>query len=283
MNSVQKQIIQVVCNTVNTYSSTPIPTIDEICDGLGLEIREDTITDGRDGMIVDKTNIIINSKIRYEERKRFTIFHEIMHYLIDNDEDLISILNEYTLSQDGEYNRQEEIFANIGAAEFLMPSEKFRELYIKRGLSVELIPFAAQKFESSVIAATIQLAQVAPNKCITAICEAPYNDSSEQPKFIAGNGKEKRQKLLVTYAAASSTMKYKLARDTIIPIDHLIYDSFLKDSPVMGKSYIPFRSGKNMPCTCEALTDGDRVIVIFHLNSPPTPHSAKQMNLFSQS
>lgn len=38
-----------------------------------------------------------------------------------------------------------------------------------------------------------------------------------------------------------------------------------------------------MPCYCEALADGDRVFVIFHLTPPPTPQSEKQMSLFTQS
>ncbi len=272
MNSVQKQIIQLVRNTVNTYSSTPIPNIDEICDGLGLEIREDTITDGRDGMIVDKTNIIINSKIRYEERKRFTIFHEIMHYLIDNDDDLISILNAYTLYKDGEYDRQLEIFANIGAAEFLMPSEELRKLYEEKDFNVELILYAAKLFKSSTIAATIQLAQVAPNECITAICEFTQDKTTlMQSQIITQKEKSLKRKLHVSYAASSPNVKYMLAKNTVIPGDHLIQDAFLQDVPVEGKSYVPFRSGKKMPCYCEALADGDRIYALFHLTPPPNP------------
>ena len=64
-----------------------------------------------------------------------------------------------------------ERLCNIGAAEFLMPREEFTKLYKEKGFNVELIPFAANHFGSSTIATTIQLAQVAPNSCITAICE----------------------------------------------------------------------------------------------------------------
>ena len=282
MNSVQKQIIQLVRNTINTYSSTPIAKIDEICAGLGLGIRVDIVPDGSDGMIVGK-NIIINSKIQYEERKRFTIFHEIMHYLIDNDDDLISILNEYTLSQDGEYGRQLEIFANIGAAEFLMPREKYMRLCEEKGFNVNTIPFAASYFRCSTIAATIQLAQIAPNQCITAICEF-IQDKTTPSQFQIFNQEEKslKQKLRVTYAASSPNVKYMLAKDTVIPNDHLIHDAFGQDNPVVGESYVPFRSGKKMPCQCEALADGDRVYVLFHLSSP-TSTNKMQMNLFDSS
>ena len=39
-----------------------------------------------------------------------------------------------------------------------MPREKFTKLYKAKGFNVELIPFAANYFESSAIATTIQLA-----------------------------------------------------------------------------------------------------------------------------
>ena len=55
-----------------------------------------------------------------------------------------------------------ERLCNIGAAEFLMPREKFTKLYEEKGFNVELIPFSASYFESSAIATTIQLAQDCP-------------------------------------------------------------------------------------------------------------------------
>ena len=280
MNSLERHVIELVRDVVNKYASMTIPTIDEVCSGLGLEIKEDLIQDGRDGMHFERT-IIINSRVQYEERKRFTLFHEVMHYLIKNDGDLISELHELTDNQKGEYNRQLEKFCNIGAAEFLMPSEEFRKLYEEKGLNVELILYAADYFKSSTIAATIQLAQVAPNKCITAICELVSNNTTpSQTNLFNEKYRSVKRRLHVIYSALSPIAKYPLAKNTVIPDDHLIHDAFLQDHPVEGESYVPFRSGKKMPCHCEALADGKRVYVLLHLSTPPCTDQ-KQMKLFS--
>ena len=47
------------------------------------------LTGNRRNAIEERT-ILINSQIQNEERKRFTQFHEITHYLIEKDGDLIS-------------------------------------------------------------------------------------------------------------------------------------------------------------------------------------------------
>ena len=259
MNSLERHVIKLVRDTVNKYASSPIPKINEICTGLGIEIKEDLIQDGRDGIYFDK-NIIVNSRIKYKERKRFTIFHEVMHYFFKTDGNLISELHELTDNQKDEHDRQIEIYCNIGAAEFLIPRKEFRKLSEEKGFNVELILSAARHFRSSTIAATIQFAQVAPNKCITAICEFVSNDAtSAQTKLFNGKYYSAKQKLHVVYSALSPTAKYPLAKNTVIPDDHLIHDAFLQDQTVDGKSCVPFRSGKNMPCHCEALADGERV------------------------
>lgn len=283
MNNLNRHVIRLVQDIIKKYCSTEKANFEEICTGLRLEVREVPLSQGIDGMYKD-SRILLNVQIRSEERRRFTQFHELMHYLFDVDDELISELHELPFRNDDELNGQEEIFANIGAAEFLMPRENFRKLYEEREFNVELILYAANYFKSSTIATTIQLAQVAPNQCITAICEFIQDKTTPlQPQIFNQEEKSLKQKLRVTYAASSPTVKYMLAKDTVIPNDHLIHDAFGQDNSVEGESYVPFRSGKKMPCYCEALADGDRGFVLFHLSPPPTPHSEKQMNLFSQS
>ena len=271
MNNMRRHVIKLVRNVIKEYASTEIPTFDEVCSGLGLEVVERSLPPGIDGMC--KGNIVfINSEIQNEERKRFTRFHELTHYLIEKDGDLISELHEYTYSQEDGYKRPLEVLCNVGAAEFLMPSEEFKKLHEVRGFNVKLIPFAARYFKSSTIAATIQLAQVAPHKCITAICEygIMHNDTSPlQDQLFNTEHCLPKPKLQVIYSASSPTTKYWLAKYTEIPEDHLINQAFLRDQSVEDDSYVPFRSGKKMPCRCEALADGDRIYTLFHLTSPP--------------
>ena len=274
MIDVNVHVIQLARNTVSKYASTGIPDFDEICSGLGLVVKEVPLSLATDGMITKQKTILINSRIQSKERKRFTQFHEITHHLIDEDGDLISILHDAAW---GEYDKQVERLCNIGAAEFLMPREEFTKLYKQKGFSVELIPFAANYFEGSAIATTIQLAQVAPNSCITAICEyglISNKTARSQGDLFDEKNRTPKPKLHVVYSASSPATKYWLARDTDIPDDHLIHQAFLEAQPLEGESYVPFRSGNRMPCDCEALPDKDRnrVYALFHLIPPPNPN-----------
>ncbi len=272
VNDPKKQVIKLVQNTVKKYSSTEVPSFDEICSSLGLDVREAPLPSRIDGMHKDRT-IFINSEIQNEERKRFTRFHELTHYLIEEDGDLIAELHDATFSQEGEYIRQLEKFCNIGAAEFLMPSEEFRKLYKAQGFNIRLIFSAARRFKISTIATTIQLAQIAPNSCITAICERGFvpNETVSRAYLFEEENISIKRKLHVVYSAPSPTTKYWLAKYTEIPEDHLISQAFSQTQPVEAESYVPFRSGKKMPCHCEALADGDKVYALFHLTPPPNP------------
>ena len=273
VNDPRKYIIKLVQDTVREYGSTQVPSFGEICAGLGLDVQEVSLPSRIDGMHRGRT-IFINSWIQNEERKRFTQFHEVTHYLIEKDGDLISELHDATWSQDDGYERLLEQLCNIGAAEFLMPRKVFAGLYKERKFNVELIPYAARYFKSSVIATTIQLAQVAPHSCITAVCEyglIPNEVAPSRDYPFDGKNLPDKRKLHVVYSTPSPATKYWLAKYTKIPGDHLINQAFLQTQPIEADSYVPFRSGKKMPCTCEALADGDRVYVLFHLTPPPNP------------
>ena len=272
---INAHVIKLVRDTVRKYTSTELPDFDEICAGLGLNVREVPLPPERDGLMDKQRAILVNSRIQNQERKQFTRFHEVMHHLIDRDEELISILNEATWGQDGEYDRQIERLCNIGAAEFLMPREKFTKLYKEKGFNVELIPVAAIDFKSSAIATTIQLAQIAPHSCITAICEyglIPNETSPAQGDFLKQVDYTSTKKLHVVYSASSPSMKYWLARYTHIPDNHIIHQAFRQSQSLEGESYVPFRTGKQPPCYCETLLDKDRVYVLFHRVPPPNPN-----------
>ncbi len=280
MNRMKRHVIELVRDAVNKYASTTIPTFDEICSGLGLDVKVGELPSRTDGAQKDKI-IIINSQIKNEERKRFTQFHEVTHYLIEQDGDLISELHDYTINQEHGFKKPLETLCNIGAAEFLMPSKEFTKLYNKRGFNVQLILFAANYFKSSTIAATIQLAQVAPNKCIAVVCENGLVPNVRVPSqasfFSTGNQYHPKSKLHVIYSASSPAASDRwLAKYTTFPDDHLINQSFLQVKMLEDESIIPFPSWKES-CTCEALPYKNRVYALFHLSPLPDPN---QMTFF---
>ena len=275
MDRMKRRVIEVVRNVVNEYASATIPTFDEICSGLGLSVIEDDLPIGTEGMYTKKT-IFLNSRIRNEERKRFTQFHEITHHLLEENEDLISEFDEYTYGQGDRDHAQTEYLCNVGAAEFLMPSKEFTKLYNKRGFNVQLIPFAASYFKSSIIAATIQLAQVAPNKCIAVVCENGVVPNTSAPSqvslFTTGNQYHNKSKLHVIYSASSPAASDRwLAKYTIFPDDHLINQAFRQSKMLKDDSEIPFPSWTEF-CPCEALPYKNRVYALFHLSPLPDPN-----------
>ena len=278
MNRMKRRVIQLVREVVNKYASTTIPAFDDICTGLGLNVVEDSLPNGKEGMYLEKT-IFVNSQMLNEERKRFTQFHEVVHYLIRKDEDLISELQDYPYSKEDEYEKVVEILCNIGAAEFLMPRDEFKKLYTAEGFNVRLILNASRNFKSSMIATTIQLAQIAPNKCITAIFEyglTPKNTTHPQDLLFNTKYPIQKPKLHVIYSASSPAADRWLAKYTIFPDDHLINQSFSQDKMLKGASDIPF-PGWQESCTCEALPYKNRVYALFHLSPLPDPN---QMTLF---
>ena len=278
MNRMKRRVIEVVRDVVNKYASTAIPTFDEICSSLGLNVVEDVLPGGQEGMYVEKEKtIFIDSRMQNEERKRFTQFHEITHFLLKQDEDLISELDAYINSQGDGYSQQlEEYLCNVGAAEFLMPSKEFVTLYEERGFNVQLILFAADYFESSTIAATIQLAQVARNKCIAVVCENGVVPNASAPSqaslFTTGNQYHNKSKLHVIYSASSPAASDRwLAKYTIFPDDHLINQAFRQSKMLKDDSEIPFPSWTEF-CPCEALPYKNRVYALFHLSPLPDPN-----------
>ena len=282
MNRIKRRVIELVRDVVKKYASTTIPTFDEICTGLGLNVVEDSLPNEKEGMYVEKEKtIFIDSRMQNEERKRFTQFHEVVHYLIREDEDLISELQDYPYSTDSmedEYEKVVEILCNIGAAEFLMPRDEFKKLYTAEGFNVGLILRASDHFKSSTIATTIQLAQIAPNKCITAIFEyglTPKN-TIQQDSLFNTEYPHQKPKLHVTYSASSPAADRWLAKYTVFPDDHLINQAFLQSKMLEAESYIPFPNWRD-PCFCEVLPDKNRVYALFHLSPLPDPN---QMKLF---
>ena len=278
----KRHVVKLVRDVVKEYASTEIPTFDEICFGLGLDVKEGPLPPGTDGTHEGKT-ICINSEIQNEERKRFTQFHEVTHYLIEKDGDLISQLHEYTWSQKTGYREPLETLCNIGAAEFLMPIKAFSRLYEEKGFNVKLIPVAARYFKSSIIATTIQLAQVAPNKCITSVFEyglIPENTIKSQNQLFDMKYYSSKPKWHIVYSASSPAANRWLAKYTIFPDDHLINQAFSQAKMLEGESKIFFPSWQES-CLCEALPDRNRVYALFHLTSPPNPNQRTLFEAFS--
>jgi Zn-dependent peptidase ImmA (M78 family) len=124
-------------------SNYPVPVIG-IAKELGFKVFEDDIEDeALSGMIAidhslnelfETDKIIIVNKKDSSEHKRFTIAHELAHYLFDADhnQDYYNTYqtNESSWSTDIDHTNREAV-ANYFAANLLMPALDFRKKYNK--------------------------------------------------------------------------------------------------------------------------------------------------------
>src|SRR5215218_10668200 len=138
------------------------------CAKLGLELRRAPLQVGTDGMLAGE-RIILEQDVRWTTRLEFTIYHEITHYLLDKDGEIIEHFTELLRNDDGAYKREIERCCHKGAAEFLMPRARVAELIRTEGFSVDLIEGIAARHGASLIASALQLAHCAPADCFVVL------------------------------------------------------------------------------------------------------------------
>lgn len=134
--------------------------IEELALNVGIQEIQDMDTDKFEGMLValpDKTAgyINISSNIRELTRRRFTIAHELGHFLIT------SHVNNYECSSYDTNNyldttKPQEIEANKFAAELLMPEYYFKKEIQMRDPSYDLFQLLTDKFGSSLTSTLIR-------------------------------------------------------------------------------------------------------------------------------
>jgi Zn-dependent peptidase ImmA (M78 family) len=143
---------------------TDIP-MDIFVAGLGATLIEIPLKNS-DGKIVrgnSKTLIKINSEIQFEERKRFTIAHEIGHFLLHSKLELevhnenSNTLNWYNTALHQAKKGIQEWEANDFASELLMPEQLIRKETFKKKFSPELVKELSLKFKTSLTSTIYRL------------------------------------------------------------------------------------------------------------------------------
>jgi len=134
--------------------------VEEICLSVGIQEVKDMKTDKFEGMLValpDKSAgyININIDIREQTRRRFTIAHELGHFLITTH------VNNYQCSSYDTNNyfdtaKPQEIEANRFAAELLMPAHYFTEEIKNKDPSYGLFQSLTDIFGSSLTSTLIR-------------------------------------------------------------------------------------------------------------------------------
>jgi hypothetical protein len=141
---------------------------EDITKPLGLTVRE-VDSDGFDGALVRRSSgvggrILVKRGIREPGRKRFTMAHEIGHYLLHKSSDSMScgakeIANWANLEANPEHEADEF------ASELLLPSSEMRALVGTQWPSVKLVTDLAAEFEASLMATIRKYCDVATQSC----------------------------------------------------------------------------------------------------------------------
>jgi len=223
----------------------------------------------QDGVIRQR-RIVINSNVTYEERVEFTIFHEIMHYLIDEDGDLIDYLTSLASSDERAFQRNLERFCDAGAGEFLIPRSRVRGLIEERGFSVDLIAALAETSGASILASAIQLGIYSPVDCYVTVCSYGVGPRSPSPG------------LYVDLSSMRPSMKYVVSRYSLVPRDHHFQQVFSTGESYEGRSFVEFQGTGNRidMCYSEAVKRGSRVLGILYWKQRPSRPGSGQMALY---
>lgn len=239
-----------------------------IAQSLGLDISEQTGI-CEDGYIVEN-QVVINGDITYMERKNFSLFHEIAHYLISNDDEIISSLMEYHAGKEEGYKRYIESLCNYGAGEFLAPLDEIKAYLDGKKFSIILLKELDHLFPASKPAIVFQLARAASHKCTIVIVDQGfssgiYDQQLSSLKKVPFSGVN----YYILYSTTSKRNKYRPGRFTVIPKHHILWNAFREKSMLRGTDFIPYKSGnKNHLCDCEAMYYQGKVFGLFNIEQP---------------
>lgn len=239
---------------------------------LGLRTSEQSGIK-EDGYYLDK-KIVINSDILYLERKNFSLFHEISHYLISTDDEITSFLMQFHAGGEKEYQQYIESLCNLGAGEFLAPIDRITELIAEKEFSITLLEELDPIFPASKPAILFQLARTASHKCTLVVIDrrTPPRNSNQGFDEIQSTPLSKYQ-YFILYSATSKKNKYRPGRYTIVPKNHILRNAFEEQSFLKGSDFIPYRNGnQNHKCDCEAMYYHGKVYGLFNLEKPSENH-----------
>lgn len=114
--------------------------------------------DGVDGFIITTKNggiIKVNENIKDEKWSRFTIAHELGHYLYRKHNDLLEN-DTIVIYEDKRSNLKEERFVNEFAAELLMPEKIYKDFIENKSPNIQTFQEISERFNVSIPAAAVR-------------------------------------------------------------------------------------------------------------------------------
>lgn len=135
---------------VSSFDLTPPIDLTKICEKLDIRINYESLHSIEALLIISsgKKNIIIdNSRSLYPQRERFTIAHEIGHYIIPWHENLQQCDKIVNFESNDEVEKQ----ANDFASELLVPKSNLLEDIKDKKVTLSLIKSLAKQYDVSLV------------------------------------------------------------------------------------------------------------------------------------
>jgi Zn-dependent peptidase ImmA (M78 family) len=141
----------------------------ELAGKIGLRIRE-VEARGFEGAIVRKWNepngiIAVRRDVRELGRKRFTIAHEIGHYILPGHGKRERSCKGEDVEAWRDGTPRQEVEANKFASELLLPTDYIRRVVQARHASIETAKYLCAEFQTSLTAALLKSIDVTEERC----------------------------------------------------------------------------------------------------------------------
>lgn len=153
---------------ISSFNLTPPIDLNKICESLDIKVNYEPLGSIEALLIVSagKKNIIIdNCRSIYKQRERFTIAHEIGHYMMPWHENLqqcdkiIDFKSEDTI----------ECEANDFASELLVPKSNLLQDIKEKKVTLSLIKQLAEKYDVSLVVMARRILQYTDNEAVALI------------------------------------------------------------------------------------------------------------------
>jgi Zn-dependent peptidase ImmA (M78 family) len=232
----------------------------DLANAIGVRLEYGDLGD-KDGAFDPERNVVFLSKKSSSERQRFTMAHEVTHFLILADDEFLSDLHDAYEGDELEENI--EVLCNIGASAILVPQDELEKLLKRYGQSARALAKITQQFGISKPAACVVLAEQMTESAIIAVLRAKGKHATRRDTLH--DGETPGRSLEVSFAAKTESMKYALANGTVFAAEHPAYVALETGLPLEEDSYLPFKSGKKMPALVDAFPEKGLVYVIFRI------------------
>ncbi len=139
--------------------------LEDIAYDLGVSVVEGTLENASARLVVNNKNAVIrvNQEEAYPFRKRFSIAHELGHFILEHGHSLERICDDSSLND--WYGGSEEAQANAFAAELLLPKSIFEPRCDVREVSLDVARELSQEFQVSLTPTARRFVELNPESC----------------------------------------------------------------------------------------------------------------------